>query len=193
MITQLSGMDPNLSISADEAIAHGAAIYAATIDSRQKTPKSDKTKKTDEPDKGGLVISDVNAHNLGVLGIDIETQLRCNYVMIPRNTPIPVKKTTRFQTIRENQRSVAVEVVEGGDSRGRYGTHIGRCVLGKLPPNLPAGTPVDVTFRYDRDGLMRVQAKLPATGQKAAITIERPRSNVASESIDDFDPEWSIL
>ena len=187
MITDLSGMEPNLSISADEAIAHGAAIYAATIGERQKSQSKS------EPKAETLVISDVNAHNLGVLGIDIETELRCNYVMIPRNTPIPAKRTTRFQTIRDNQHSVAVEVVEGGDSRGRYGTHIGRCVLSKLPDGLPAGTPVDVTFRYDRDGLMRVQAKLPATGQKATIAIERNQAHVPSENVDDFDPEWTIL
>lgn len=187
MITELSGMEPNLSISADEAIAHGAAIYANTIQSRKRPQK------TGEPAGRKLVISDVNAHNLGVLGIDIETELRCNYVMIHRNTPIPVKKTTRFQTIRDNQQNVAVQVVEGGDSRGRYGTHIGKCVLGKLPPHLPAGTPVDVTFRYDSDGLIRVEAKLPKTGQKAEIKIERNKTNVPSEMIDDLDPEWTIL
>ncbi|MDV6033450.1 MAG: Hsp70 family protein [Phycisphaera sp. RhM] len=187
MITALSGMEPNRSISADEAIAHGAAIYASTIQSRAAA------KKTGEPDSGRLVISDVNAHNLGVLGIDLETRLSCNYVMIQRNTPIPVKQTTRFQTLRDDQRSVAVEIVEGGDSRGRYGTHIGKCVLGHLPAQLPAGTPVDVTFRYDRDGLMQVEAKLPATGQQASIQIERHSTNVPSETVDPFDPEWSIL
>lgn len=186
MITTLSGMEPNLSVSADEAIAHGAAIYAANIQSRQ----SKQTQVSGE--EGRLVISDVIAHNLGVLGIDLQTELRCNYIMIHRNTTIPVKRTTRFQTIRDNQRSVAVEVVEGGDSRGRYGTHIGKCVLGDLPAHLPAGTPVDVTFRYDRDGLMRVEATLPATGQKAAIRIERHQTIVPSETIGDLDPEWLI-
>ena len=186
MITALSGMEPNLTISADEAIAHGAAIYAQTI---QETAKA---KRKGELAGRGLVISDVNAHNLGVLGIDITTELKSNHVMIPRNTPIPAKQTTRFKTIRDNQRSVAVDVVEGGDARGRYGTHIGKCVLGELPNHLPAGTPVDVTFHYDRDGLMRVQAILPATGQTAAIEIKRNQASVPSETIAEIDPEWSI-
>jgi molecular chaperone DnaK len=187
MITILSGMEPNLTISADEAIAHGAALYADSIDKRGHSDKMA------EPAADQLVITDVNAHNLGVIGIDLETGMRCNHVMIHRNTPIPAKKTTRFQTMRDDQRNVAVEVVEGGDSRGRYGTHIGKCVLGQLPAGLPAGSFVDVTFQYDRDGLMRVQAELPTTGQRASIKIERNQTSVPSEMIDELDPEWSIL
>ena len=96
------------------------------------------------------------------------------------------------KTFHPNQRSVVVEVLEGGDARGRYGTHIGRCVLRDLPPDLPAGSGIDVTFRYDRDGLIRIEAVLPKTGQKAGIEIERQDVHVASENIDELNADWSI-
>ncbi|MDM4016330.1 Hsp70 family protein [Roseiconus lacunae] len=187
MLTSLSGIEPNQMVSPDEAIAHGAALYADAI-SRRKIP----TDRSHSPEPG-LNISDVNAHDLGVLGIDVETQLRTNYVMIKRNTPIPTTLTARFETLRNNQRSVVVEVVEGGDRRGRYGTHLGRCVLGGLPQGLPAGTPVDVTFRYTHNGLMTIEARLPKTGHQASIVVERHSSVVSSDSIDDFDAEWTLL
>ncbi|MCC9599688.1 Hsp70 family protein [Stieleria sp. JC731] len=187
MLSEVSGTDPNQTVSPDEAIAHGAAIYADTILRKRKA------KKENTPAEPTLKISDVNAHQLGVLGIDVETRLRTNYVMIKRNTPIPAKVVARFETLRNNQRSVVVEVVEGGDKRGRYGTHLGRCVLGGLPAGLPAGTAVDVTFRYNRNGLFVVEARLPRTGHEASIVVERNKTMVSSDSIDDFEVEWKIM
>jgi molecular chaperone DnaK len=93
--------------------------------------------------------------------------------MIGRNSPLPATHATRCETVRDNQPSVVVEVVEGGDARGRHSTKIGRCVVRGLPPNLPAGTPVDVEFQYDRDGLIHVKATLPGSGQEASLQIDR--------------------
>ena len=163
MLKKESGIDPDASVSADEVVAHGAAIYASTL-----------LESTDT--EGGLdfpSITDVNAHNLGVLGTEKATGRRVGHVMIPRNTPLPASQVTRFQTIRDNQPSVAVEVIEGGNSSGLNATPIGRCVIDKLPPNLPAGTPVDVAFRYDTDGLIHIEAIMPSTGQRTEMTIDR--------------------
>lgn len=165
MLLRESGIEPDASVSADEAVAHGAAIYAATLDDEEYVDLVELF--------GDLEITDVNAHNLGVLGVDKKTGSRCNHVMIARNTPLPASKATRFETIRDNQPSVAVEVIEGGDARGLHATQIGRCVIHDLPPQLPAGTPVDVLFRYDTDGLIHVKARLPTIGKQASLRIDR--------------------
>ena len=52
-----------------------------------------------------------------------------------------------------------------------------------LPPDLPAGTPVDVVFRYDTDGLINVKATLPTCGHKATLRIARA-SGLSSEDRD---------
>jgi molecular chaperone DnaK len=172
MLLRESGMEPDGSVSADEAVAHGAAIYAATLSgSGQNEQALD------------LKITDVNAHNLGVLGVDKQTGSRCNHVMITRNSPLPASHATRFETIHDNQPSVAVEVIEGGDARGQHATQIGRCVIHDLPPDLPAGTPVDVVFRYDTDGLINVKAMLPTCGHKATLRIDRA-SGLSNEDRD---------
>ena len=165
MLLGESGMEPDASVSADEAVAHGAAIYAATLGAQEGFGP-------DFPEPV-VQVTDVNAHNLGVLGVDKKTGRSCNHVMIARNTPLPASHANRFETIRDNQPSVAVEVIEGGDARGQHATRIGRCVIHDLPPKLPAGTPVDVEFRYDTDGLINVRAWLPKTGQKADLRIDR--------------------
>jgi molecular chaperone DnaK len=165
MLLRESAMEPDCSISADEAVAHGAAIYAATRDTSGRDQQDDL--------ESTFKITDVNAHNLGVLGVDKQTGSRCNHIMIARNTPLPASHATRFETIRDDQPSVAVEVIEGGDARGQHATQVGRCVIHDLPPNLPAGTPVDVLFRYDTDGLINVKASLPTCGQQATLRIDR--------------------
>jgi molecular chaperone DnaK len=93
--------------------------------------------------------------------------------MIPRNTPLPATKRARFKTHRANQRAVEVNVVEGGDASGQNSTPIGKCVLGGLPPGLPAGTPVEVDFSYAENGRLEVKARLPDLQKEATLTIER--------------------
>lgn len=174
MLVRETGMKPDRSVSADEVVAHGAAIYGARLAEDDAAQDASASK---------LQIVDVNAHNLGVLGVDTKTGRRCNHVMIARNTPLPASHATRCETIRDNQPSVAVEVIEGGDARGQHATRIGRCVIHDLPPNLPSGTPVDVEFRYDTDGLIHVKATLPTCGQEATLRIDRA-AGLSSDELD---------
>ena len=94
-------------------------------------------------------------------------------IMIPKNTQIPVKGRCKFPTLKDNQRSVLVNVVEGGDASGNNATQIGQCVVSGLPAGLPKKTPVEVTFMYGRDGRLRVKAHLPTIKKDAMLTIER--------------------
>ena len=179
MLLKESGIEPDASVSADEVVAHGAAVYAATLIEHLDT----------DGKLDSLDITDVNAHNLGVLGVDMKTGRKIVHVMIPRNTPLPASKISRFVTVRPHQPSVAIEVVEGGNSTGLNATTIGRCVIDKLARNLPAGSPVDVAFRYDVDGLIHVEAIMPTTGQRAEFTIDR----AAGLSLDDKEKLSSIF
>jgi molecular chaperone DnaK len=153
-------LKPDRSLSVDEAVAHGAAIYAGLL-------------LASEPTLRGMSVRNVNSHDLGVLGIETATGRKRNTVMIPRNTPLPATKTGRFQTRRADQASVAVQVIEGGDASGNGSTPIGRCVVRDLPPGLPAGTPIEVTFRYAENGRLEVTAGLPTVGKEVDLTVDR--------------------
>ncbi|TWU56779.1 Chaperone protein DnaK [Rubripirellula tenax] len=168
MLAKETGIEPDASISADEAVAHGAAIYASMLEYYESAHQENAPE-----NPPSLELTDVNSHHLGVIGIDKKTNCRVNHIMIHRNTPLPVTRVSRLETNTDNQPNVVVEVVEGGDATGRHSTSIGRCVIHGLPPHLAAGTPVDVSFRYDTDGLIHVEAVLPRTGQRANLTIDR--------------------
>lgn len=181
MLYKETGVQPDASISADEAVAHGAAIYAANLQAQKPAqdtaqppaPESAQSPESAKSPEPALQITDVNSHQLGVMGTDKKTGRRVNHIMIGRNTPLPASRTSRMETNTANQPSVVVEVVEGGDESGQHAVPIGRCVIDGLPPHLKAGTPVDVSFQYNTDGIIQVTAVLPKTGQAASLTINR--------------------
>ena len=144
---------PIVRLPTDEAVAHGAAIYAnLLLESESGEPPT-------------ITVRNVCSHNLGVVGVERETGRPRTHVMIPRNTKLPAMKRSRFVTNREGQLSVAVNVIEGGDASGDGATKIGKCVVRDLPPDLPAGTPVEVVFRYQEDGRLTVSAFLENGGE----------------------------
>jgi molecular chaperone DnaK len=172
-LEQVSGMTVDRSLSPDEAVAHGAALYAGFL--KQGSGTSDRS----------LAVKNVNSHDLGVLGIEKGTGMKRRRVMIPRNTSLPARSKSTFVTHKANQRQVVVHVVEGGDDSGKNATQIGKCVVSDLPPRLPAKTPVVVQFYYAANGRLSVKASLPDTSTESAVTIER-----ASGMSDDALCEW---
>ncbi len=160
MLREETGIEPDQSLAADEAVAHGAAIYANLL--RKAEQKSRE-----------FTVTNVNAHALGVLGVELSTKRKRTRVVLDRNTPLPAKKSAVFQTVTDSQPSVAVNIVEGGDSSGHNSAPIGKCVIRNLPPSLPSGTPVVVTFSYAANGRLKVKAVLPSLKKRATVEIER--------------------
>ncbi len=163
MLRQLSGLEPDHTVNPDEAVARGAALYAAYLLEKEA--------------QGGrhanLAITNVNSHSLGIEGIDPETLRKMNVVLIPHNTPLPAKVTQRFATKAESQRSIVIQILEGESSSPRECTAIGRTVIRDLPEGLPKSWPVEVTFEYGANGRLSVQAMVPGTGRSAALDLER--------------------
>ena len=161
MLEEVSGKKCDRSLSADEAVAHGAAVYAGLLTSSAVGTAPQ------------LSVRNVNSHNLGVLAKEKATGRFRNRIMIPRNTALPASHTARFTTALPNQANVAVNVVEGGDASGNDATPIGRCVVNRLPPGLPVGTSVEVSFDYAANGRLTVRARVPSVNVGAETEIDR--------------------
>ena len=164
MLAELSGKNPDTSVAADEAVAHGAALRAGLIlaESRGERPS--------------FQIQNVNSHGLGVVGNDPATGRRRNGIVIPCNTPIPVTAKRSFRTRRTGQGSVLVKIVEGENPSPDDCIPIGRCTVQGLPADLPAGSPVDVLFRYKPDGRLDVRVTVPDTPAKIQAVFTRENS-----------------
>jgi molecular chaperone DnaK len=165
-LRQLSGKEPDASVSPDEAVAHGAALHAGILldKSLGKSPS--------------FKIRNVNSHSLGVVGTDPITKRERNAVLIPRNTPLPVVARRLFRTQKQGQNSVLLQIVEGESSSPADCTQIGRCAIRNLPPNLPEQAPIEVKFQYKENGRLIVVVTLPGTG--TALKHELTRENSLS-------------
>lgn len=165
MLRELTGLEPDHTVNPDEAVARGAAIYAHYLLARH----------ADQPTKPTFQVTDVNAHSLGVEGIDPDTLRKTNVILIPRNTPLPAKCTNRFTTKTENQRSIVIQVLEGESTIPGECRAIGRTVIHDLPAGLPKGWPVEVTFEYGANGRLSVRAVVPGTHRETTLELERDR------------------
>lgn len=178
MLEKYSGVQIDRSLSPDEAVAHGAAIYAGILLKHGGSTLS------------GLSISNVNSHDLGVLGIDPDSRKPRRKVVIPRNHRLPAKATKRFQTFKDGQQTVVVQIVEGGTEEGLGATTIGKCVVSNLPAGLKKGTEVVVGFNYSTAGRLEITARIPSLRVSANSTIDRA-SGMTSADIADWKSKLS--
>ncbi len=164
MLRELSGQEPDASVAADEAVAHGAALHAGLLMKKKLGKPADFT------------IRNVNSHSLGVVGTDPLTQRKRNGILVPRNTPLPVTAKRTFKTQKAGQKSVLVQVVEGESPSAEECTQIGRFSVRNLPPNLPEQSPVDVLFHYKPNGRLKVRVTVPNTDTKVETEFVRENS-----------------
>ncbi|MBN2294852.1 MAG: Hsp70 family protein [Pirellulales bacterium] len=172
MIRRVTNKEPDRSQSPDEAVAHGAALYARMLMGRQAAAGQSE-----------IELVNVNSHSLGVVGINPKTGERVNAIVIPKNTPLPCCKVKKFQTAQANQPDVMVSVVEGESRRPEHCIALGECVIRDLPPGLPQGARIEVEYQYAANGRLSVSARVPSTRQSAHVTIERKRKATV-ESLD---------
>jgi molecular chaperone DnaK len=165
MLEGLAGKPPDRSVSPDEAVAHGAALYAELLAPRHGTP----------PATAAFSVENVNSHSLGVLGTDPATGRRFNKVLLPRNSPLPRTVSKVFKTYRPNQRSVVIRVLEGEAELPEACSQVGVCTIRDLPPGLPAGWPVQVSYTYAANGRLHVSARV--RGHAAGVTTDFVREN----------------
>jgi molecular chaperone DnaK len=154
------------------AVACGAAIHAAILEARNNSGNSRFTERIKKL-LAGIRQEDVNSHGLGIVAMDPRSKKQINHIMIPRNTTLPFDVTQTFQTNKENQERISVQVLEGDAPDPVANSLLGKCRITELPANLPKGTPVDVTYSFDKNGRISVSAKEKATGKQAVIEVER--------------------
>jgi molecular chaperone DnaK len=165
MLRELTGKEPDRSVSADEAVAHGAALYAGLL-----APAHGAAAAPVE-----FTVTNVNSHSLGILGSDPKTGRKHNKILLRKNTPLPRTVTRVFKTYKPDQERVVITVLEGESDRPEACSQVGVCAIRNLPPGLPAGWPVQVSYTYEANGRLHVTAKVK--GHAASVTTDFVREN----------------
>ena len=191
MIAKISGKEINpQEVNPDDAVALGAAIQGTLRQIEEvESGTSDTATTEDIPDAvidrfigpGGepkVTVVDGATHNLGVVVYETAEGEGYNHVMIPKMTPVPHEAKDRFGTLVDNQSSIQVKVIQGLEQGQKEDDHIkfehhelGECIL-QLPSGLGAGTPVQVTYKYNLDQTLEVTVEGP-DGRTEKAVIQR--------------------
>lgn len=173
---EFGGKELCKSINPDEAVAHGAAIQAAVLNT------DDDSNQEHVPD---IVLLDVCPLSLGV-----ETSGGLMSVIIGRNTMIPVKKSRIYSTTEDNQTDVTVSVFEGERSETAKNRLLGEFELSGIQ-EAPRGAPkIRVSFELDADGIFTVTATDESefrleTGEELSktLTIQNNKGRLTDEEV----------
>ncbi len=184
MLTEVCGRTPSRDVSPEEAVAQGAAIHAAILEAKATGGES-RMGKTIINRLRSVKTSDVNSHSLGVKITDPQNRTRkINHIMIPKNTQIPFEAKQRFVTTTANQQRIHVTVLEGEALDPDACEPIGDFYVMGLPVNLPAGSPVEVTYSYDASG--RIHCTAMELVSKQAASTEIVRTGLQTNDVDVF-------
>jgi L1 cell adhesion molecule like protein len=161
------GKSLNKNINADEAVAYGATYEAAVI--------------LDLEDEGleKLVLLDVTPLSLGV---EIEGERMS--VIIPRNKPIPIKKTNNYVTTCDFQEEAQICVYQGEREFITDNVKLGEFTVKNIR-KAPAGdVHFDITFEVDYNSILKVTAQEVGSDNKKDLIIKSDKGRLSDEEIE---------
>jgi len=149
-VAEFFGMEPCKGVHPDEVVALGAAIQGAAL--------------MDE--KNDVLLLDVTPHSLGIMIVG-----GYFHRLIEQNTTVPTSRSHVFTTVKDNQTSVKILVLQGESDRAEENELLGEFILTGLRRAPRGEVEVEVTFSISADGIVSVKAKDLETGLEQSITV----------------------
>ncbi len=144
------GREPSKAVNPDEAVALGAAIQGAMLLHEEQE----------------MLLLDVTPHSLGIAiaGGFFQT-------IIPKNTTVPTSAHHVFTTVKDDQTSAKITVLQGETELAANNELLGEFMLTGLRAAPRGGVDIDVVFDISADGIVSVSALDVQTGARQSITV----------------------
>jgi len=160
LVRELLHQEPCQGVNPEEVVAVGAAIQGAVLAGELRD----------------VLLLDVTPLSLG-----LETAGGMMKTLIPRNTPVPVRRSDTFSTAEDNQSAVEIHILQGERPLASGNKSLGRFRLTGIPP-APKGLPqVQVAFDIDANGILQVTAQDRQTGRQHTVTVQDAASLTQAE------------
>jgi len=170
-VAEHSGLEPEMAVNPDEAVALGAAVQAAII--------------AGEPLEAILV--DVTPHSLGIEVAEMAfgRVIPDRYsAIIGRNTTIPTTKSEVYSALSPQQTRIELKVYQGEEAIASHNTLLGTFMFEGLRPEA-AGQParITVTFDFDLNGILHVSAVDRGSGKQAGMQVKAAHVRLGIDEI----------
>ena len=149
-VKTLFGREPSKAVNPDEAVALGAAIQGSML----------------LHEESEMLLLDVTPHSLGI-GIAGGFFQR----IIPKNTTVPTSAHHLFTTVKDDQPSAKITVVQGESEMAAQNELLGEFMLTGLRAAPRGAVDIDVIFDISADGIVSVSALDVQTGVRQSITV----------------------
>jgi molecular chaperone DnaK len=149
-VAEFFGIEPSKNVHPDEVVAIGAAIQGAALVDEQSD----------------ILLLDVTPHSLGIM-------IKGGYFhkLIEQQTTVPTSKSHIFTTVKDNQTSVKILILQGESDRGEENELLGEFVLTGLRRAPRGEVEIEVDFHISAEGIVSVTARDLETGIEQSITV----------------------
>ena len=150
-----------------EAVALGAGVQAGI-------------KSSEISSEDGLIITDICNYSLGVASIGEYQGIIMPdtfSVIIPKNSNLPCTKSDTYYTAVDDQTSVNIKVYQGENKLVYENLFLSEFRVEGIPKNKAGAEAIEITFGYDINDILTVEAKILSTGVAKSIKIELNNKN----------------
>ena len=150
-----------------EAVALGAGVQAGI-------------KSSEISSEDGLIITDICNYSLGVASIGEYQGIIMPdtfSVIIPKNSNLPCTKSDTYCTAVDDQTSVNIKVYQGENKLVYENLFLSEFRVEGIPKNKAGAEAIEITFGYNINDILTVEAKILSTGVTKSIKIELNNKN----------------
>lgn len=154
-------------VNVDEAVALGAALLTAERGGLA-------------PQHGRFALAaprrtiDVTNHPLGMIAVKEDRSAYTNTIILPKNLELPCVQSRPYQhRLRRNgSGTIEVFITQGESDRPTEVSYLGRHVIHDVPADSSGAAVVDIEYRYDASGTVKVAARSRSSGNALRVTVD---------------------